>query len=289
MGTVAQNTFRQCYTRGSVVTTSDSVYYTLDSSSRHSNLNQRRTREQPLNWEARGSEETVLTDNHTLEEMGEDVIIVVNPQANYLENLPSNNQIFVQIPDIWSKSGRKPAYIQTIPDPLTLGLLKPENFEQFLERNDISFPVHQAEWEAFLNYFKEHWAGIAKHVDFKINPARKYRLLYKASVQPRAPPTGKLMKNETFTLSNLNILSARPLIMALAELCLQPGTTGYWSRKITFRPPDQIDPRMGTGSATISILRTAASDQTLYDLYVTRTKSLLILGQESQPTWHLHR
>jgi len=46
---------------------------------------------------------------------------------------------------------------------------------------------------------------------------------------------------------------------------------------------------MGTGSAAISILRTIASDKTLYDLYVTRTKSLQILGQESQPTWHLHR
>jgi len=45
---------------------------------------------------------------------------------------------------------------------------------------------------------------------------------------------------------------------------------------------------MGTGSATISILRTEASDQTLYDLYETRTKSLQILGQDSQPTWHLH-
>ena len=46
---------------------------------------------------------------------------------------------------------------------------------------------------------------------------------------------------------------------------------------------------MGTGSATISILRTEASDKTLYDLYVTRTKFLQIQGQDSQPTWHLHR
>jgi len=88
---------------------------------------------------------------------------------------------------------------------------------------------------------------------------------------------------------HLNILSARPLITALAEVGFQPGTTGFWSRDITFRPPDQLDPRMGTGSATISIRRTEASDQTLYDLYVTRTKSLQILGQDSQPTWHLHR
>jgi len=43
VGTVAQNIFRQCYTQGSEVPTSDSVYYTLGSSSRHSNLNQRQT------------------------------------------------------------------------------------------------------------------------------------------------------------------------------------------------------------------------------------------------------
>jgi len=165
----------------------------------------------------------------------------------------------------------------------------PEKFGQFLETTDISFPVQQEDWEAFSNSFKEHLAGIAKQVDFKINPARKHRLRYRASGQPREPPTGKLMHNETFTLSNLNILSARPLITALAEVGFQPGTTGYWSRDITFRPPGQLDPRMGTGSATISILRTKASDQTLYDLYVTRTKSFQIQGQDSRPTWHLHR
>ena len=82
------------------------------------------------------------------------------------------------------------------------------------------------------------------------------------------------MQDETFTLSNLNILSAGPLITALAEAGLQPGTTGHWHREITFRPPAQLDPRMGTGSATISILRTEASNKTLYDLYVTRTKCL---------------
>ena len=46
---------------------------------------------------------------------------------------------------------------------------------------------------------------------------------------------------------------------------------------------------MGTGSATISILRTTASDKALFDLYVTRTQSLRIQGQDSQPTWYLHR
>jgi len=77
------------------------------------------------------------------------------------------------------------------------------------------------------------------------------------------------MQNETVTLSNLNILSARPFIQALSEVGFQPGTTGHWHRDITFRPPGQLDPRMGTGSATISILCTEASDKTLYDLYVT--------------------
>jgi len=136
----------------------------------------------------------------------------------------------------------------------------PQNFEQFLETNDIPLPVLQADWEAFSNSFKEHQAGIARHVDFKINPARKHRLGHRVSGQPKEAPKGKLM-NETFTLSNLNILSARPLITALAEAGFQPGTTGHWHRDITFRPPGQLDPRMGTDSATISILRTEASDK----------------------------
>jgi len=75
----------------------------------------------------------------------------------------------------------------------------------------------------------------------------------------------------------------------MSEVGFQPGTTGHWHRDITFRPPGQLDPRMGTGSANISILRTEASDKTLYDLYVTRTKYLQIQGQDSQPTWNLHR
>jgi len=155
--------------------------------------------------------------------------------------------------------------------------------------NDIAFPVQHGDWEAFSNSFKENLAGIARHVEFKINPTRKHRLGHKTSGQPRDPPKGRLMQNETVTLSNLNILSARPLIQALSEVGFQPETTGHWHRDITFRPPGQLDPRMGTGSATISILRTEASDKTLYDLYVTRTKSLQIQGQDSQPTWHLHR
>ena len=38
----------------------------------------------------------------------------------------------------------------------------PENFEQFLETNDIPFPLLSADWEAFSNSFKEHSAGIAR-------------------------------------------------------------------------------------------------------------------------------
>jgi len=124
---------------------------------------------------------------------------------------------------------------------------------------------------------------------YKINPARKHRLGHKANGKPEEAPTDTLRQNETFTLSNLNILSARPLITALDEVGFQAGTTGHWHRDITFRPPGQLDPRMGTGSATISILRSEASDKTLYDLYVPRTKFLQIQGQYSQPTWHLHR
>jgi len=72
----------------------------------------------------------------------------------------------------------------------------PENFEQFLYTNDIAFPVQHGDWEAFSNSFKEHLAGIARHVEFKINPARKHRLGHKASGQPRDPPKGRLMQNE---------------------------------------------------------------------------------------------
>jgi len=108
-----------------------------------------------------------------------------------------------------------------------------ELFEQFLEVNDIAFPALQADWEALSNSFKEHLAGIARHVDHKINPARKYRLGHKANGQPKEAPKGKKL-NETFTLSNLNILSAKPLITALAEAGFQPGTTGFWNRDITF-------------------------------------------------------
>jgi len=41
-----------------------------------------------------------------------------------------------------------------------------ENFEQFLYTNDIAFPVQHGDWEAFSNSFKEHMAGIARHLEF---------------------------------------------------------------------------------------------------------------------------
>jgi len=44
---------------------------------------------------------------------------------------------------------------------------------------------------------------------------------------------------------------------------------------------------MGTGSATLSILQTEASDKNIYDLYVTRTKALNIEGQDSSDNFPL--
>ena len=165
----------------------------------------------------------------------------------------------------------------------------PENFLSFLEGTDTSHPTDPTAWTGLADSFKLFQGRVTRHVEHGLNPARKDRLAYKANGQPQDPPTGTLRQSETFTLSNLNIFSVAPLITALSEVDFQPGTSGFWQRDITFRPPDQLDPRMGTGSATISIRRTTASVKTLYDLYVTRALSLRIQGQDSQPTWHLHR
>jgi len=165
----------------------------------------------------------------------------------------------------------------------------PDNFQNFLEATDTPFPTGPIEWTALSDSFKAFQVRITRHVELGLNPARKNRLANKANGRPKDPPTSMLRQNETFTLSILNIFSVTPLIMALAEAGFQPGTSGHWHRDITFRPPDHLDPRMGTGSAIISILRTTASDKALYDLYGTRTQSLRIQGQDSQPTWHLHR
>ena len=80
----------------------------------------------------------------------------------------------------------------------------PELFDKFLEGNDIAFPSLQADWEALTNSFKEQLVGIARHVEHKINPARKHRLIFRANGKPKESPNGKHL-NETFTLSNLNI------------------------------------------------------------------------------------
>ena len=165
----------------------------------------------------------------------------------------------------------------------------PDNFLAFLVAQDTPHPTGPTEWTGFSDSFKSVQGKITRHVERELNPARKNRLANKANGQPKDPPTGTLRQSETFTLTNLNILSVTPLITALAEVGLQPGTSGQWHCDITFRPPDHLDPRMGTGSATVSVLRTTASDKTLFDLYVSRTQTLRIQGQESPPTWHLHR
>ena len=117
----------------------------------------------------------------------------------------------------------------------------PALFEKFLEVNDIAFPTLQPEWEAFSNSFKEQLVGIARHVDHKINPARKHRLAFRANGQPKESPYGKHL-NETFTLSNLNILSVKPLITALSSVGFQPGTTEHWNRDITFSTSESTGP-----------------------------------------------
>jgi len=103
----------------------------------------------------------------------------------------------------------------------------PDNFQKYLEAIDIPFPVGPLKWMALSDSFKAHMAGVTQHVEFKLNPARKHRLGHKASGSPKDLPTSTLRQNETFTLSNLNIFSVRPLIMALTEVGFQPGTTGF--------------------------------------------------------------
>jgi len=132
----------------------------------------------------------------------------------------------------------------------------PDNFLTFLEATDTPHPTGPTDWTGFADTFKTFQGRITRHVERALNPAHKYRLANKANGKLKDPPTGTLRQSETFTLSNLNIFSVTPLITALAEAGFQPGTSGQWHRDITFRPPDHLDPRMGTGSATISILRT---------------------------------
>jgi len=113
----------------------------------------------------------------------------------------------------------------------------PDNFQKFLEARDTSFPTGPVEWTAFSDSFKGYQAGITRHVEFGINPARKHRLAHKANGRPKDPPTSTLRQNETFTLSNLNIFSVQPLITALADAGFQPGTSGHWNRDISPSDP----------------------------------------------------
>jgi len=127
IGTIAHNILRQCYPHGSAVPAPDTLHYTLRISPRHLVWNQRRAPEQILDMEERGRREIVLTDTDKLEGMKEDATIFIflpppdmdrattrkpsADQANHLETVPSSHQIFVQVPDTWSETGRKPAYI----------------------------------------------------------------------------------------------------------------------------------------------------------------------------------
>jgi len=87
----------------------------------------------------------------------------------------------------------------------------PDNFQSFLEATDTPFPTGPLEWTAFSDSFKAFQVGVTRQVEYRLNPARKNRLANKANGRPKDPPTSTLRQNETFTLSNLNILSSRLL------------------------------------------------------------------------------
>jgi len=106
----------------------------------HRVWNPRRSPEELSDIERQGGEEIVLTDNYILEGIKEDATILIflpppdmertttrepsSDQARHLETPPSSHQIFVQVPDTWSETGRKPAYIQTMPIPACLETIK---------------------------------------------------------------------------------------------------------------------------------------------------------------------
>jgi len=127
IGTIAQNILRQCYPHGSAVPAPNTLHYTLGTFPHQLVWNQRRAPEQILDMEERVGREIVLTDTDELEGIKEDATIFIflpppdmdrattrkpsADQANHLETVPSSHQIFVQVPDTWSETGRKPAYI----------------------------------------------------------------------------------------------------------------------------------------------------------------------------------
>ena len=87
----------------------------------------------------------------------------------------------------------------------------PEKFQSFLTGTDTPQPTAPTDWTGFTGSFKAFQGRITRHVEHAINPARKNRLANRANGTPKDPPTGKLKQSETFTLSNLNILSVTPL------------------------------------------------------------------------------
>ena len=154
---------------------------------------------------------------------------------------PSSHQIVARIPDTRTVKGRKPTFTQTIPVPTSLDSLK-EGLSLLLSITKQICRIlyggkildHQATLEA---------QGVTKGttvwltIGGLLGGADMDWLGHKATGRPKEAPTSTLRQNETFTLSNLNILSARPLITVLAEVGFQPDTTGHWHRDITFRPP----------------------------------------------------
>jgi len=152
IGTIAQNILWQCYPHGSAVPAPDTLHYTLGKLPRHLVWNQGRAPEQILDMEERVGREIVLSDTDKLEVIEEDATIFIflpppdmdraisrkpsADQANRLETPLSGHQIFVQVPDTWSETGRKSAYIQTLPIPTSLDTLK-EGLSQLL-----SIPTH---------------------------------------------------------------------------------------------------------------------------------------------------
>jgi len=146
-----------------------------------------------------------------------------------------------ELPDMWTEKGRKPTFTQTMPVPTSLDSLK-EGLSLLLSITKQICRIlyggkildHQATLEA---------QGVTKGttvwltIGGLLGGADMDWLGHKATGRPKEAPTSTLRQNETFTLSNLNILSARPLITVLAEVGFQPDTTGHWHRDITFRPP----------------------------------------------------
>jgi len=107
-------------------------------------VDQFNTCKQPGNDDARGvKKKTPHTTQQQLQEQTQPPSQSREPPqkrgaktTNHLETPFSGHQIFVRFPDTWSEKGRKPAYIQTMPAPTSLDMLK-EGLSQLL-----SIPAH---------------------------------------------------------------------------------------------------------------------------------------------------